>query len=337
MPHLQTEQIILHKRPTGELVESDFCLEKTKLASSLQSNELRLHGRYYSVDPYMRGRMNEKASILPAFGLNEPLAGGVIARVVESRSSKFQKGDLVFGQLPWSTDMITQDSTVKLVNTDVAPASEYLGILGLTGLTAYFGMIKIGQPQKGDTVVISGAAGAVGTVAGQIAKIFECRVIGIVGSDSKAEYLMHHYGFDGAINYHHRDQMLSLRELCPNGVDVYFDNVGGEISKEVLTFMNFEGRVVLCGQISLYDQSTTPEEPRMLPYLVNRSVHMQSFLVSEFENEYTAAIEQLSTWLDAGKLESTETIIDGFEKLPQALCGLFAGKNLGKMIVRAAL
>jgi NADPH-dependent curcumin reductase CurA len=333
----KAERFVLLKRPSGVPDESAFGLEQITISDELKENELRLHGLYYSVDPYMRGRMNDAKSYVSPFVLHEPIEGSVVARVVESKSEDFKTGDLVFGQLIWATDMVVKSTSVMKIDLTDALPSEYLGVLGMTGLTAYFGLLRIGQPKAGETVVISGAAGAVGNVVGQIAKIRACRVIGIVGSDQKANLLTEHFGFDEAINYkNHEDLADQIKLACPRGIDIYYDNVGGSISDTVMQSMNFKSRIVLCGQIALYNVKEIPVGPRIQPLLLKRSILMQGFIVSDFQAQFHEGIADLAKWLHDGKIESSETIIEGFENLPRALIGLFSGANTGKMIVKAA-
>jgi len=335
--NLNSQQFVLLKRPVGTPDESLFGLENVVLSTALKNNELLLHGLYYSVDPYMRGRMSDAKSYVAPYSLNRPIDGSVIARVVESKSKMFKPDDIVFGHLPWATEVVVSEGVVHKIDTKVAPASEYLGVLGMTGLTAYFGLVKIGKPSSGDTVVVSGAAGAVGSVVGQIAKLKGCRVVGIVGSDEKADMIRNQLGFDQAINYKDSvDLADNLKLACPNGVDIYFDNVGGEISDLVMQNMNFHGRVVICGQISLYNSKSQPVGPRLQPLLLTRSISMQGFIVGDFKDQFEEGTQALAKWLSEGKIKSTETIIEGFDLLPQALIGLFEGKNTGKMIVKAS-
>jgi len=337
---MKAKRFVLLERPVGVPDESAFGLESVIVPDGLKDNELRLHGLYYSVDPYMRGRMNAESSYIAPFRLNRPIEGHVIARVAESKSPGFEIGDLVVGQLPWATEFVISHELVKKVDLKDSLATESLGVLGMTGLTAYFGLLKIGQPKAGDTVVISGAAGAVGNVAGQIAKIKGCTVVGIVGSDEKSELIKRQFKFDAAINYKTALTAQSLQDEikknCPNGVDVYFDNVGGPISDLVIQSMNNFGRIAICGQISLYNLKDIPKYRDLEPLLLTRSISMKGFSVNDFEDQFPEATRQLSEWLAEGKLESSETIIDGFENLPKALIGLFSGKNIGKMIVKAA-
>ena len=332
---MNLRQFVLLKRPSGLPDESVFGLEEIKKPTEIKDDELSLHGLYYSVDPYMRGRMNDAKSYVPPFSLHQPIDGSVVARVTESKAKSFKVGDLVFGQLPWATDMTVCSSQVeKIGSTDEAHASEYLGVLGMTGLTAYLGLLEIGKPKAGETVVISGAAGAVGCVVGQIAKIKGCGAVGIVGSAEKKKLLKEH--FDQTINYKDADDLESLiKKACPKGIDVYFDNVGGTISDAVLKNMNFHGRVVVCGQISLYNSKEAPQGPRLQPLLLVRSISMQGFIVHDFKEKFPETLKVLSQWLREGKLKSSETIMKGFSNLPKAFIGLFSGKNIGKMIVKA--
>jgi NADPH-dependent curcumin reductase CurA len=284
----------------------------------------------------MRGRMNDAKSYVPPFEINKPLAGSVIAKVVQSKSDNLKIADVVVGMLPWQKEMISDEKSLKVLDTTIAPASYYLGILGMTGLTAYFGLMQIGKPKAGETVVVSGAAGAVGVVVGQIAKIQGCHVVGIAGTDEKVKLLKEQFGFDEAINYKTTaDMQKAIATACPNGVDIYFDNVGGAISDAVISNINFHARIPLCGQISLYNSIEIPLGPRLQPTLLTRSVLMQGFIVGNFKEQFPDGIKQLAQWVKEGKLKFTETTEHGFEKLPAALLGLFKGENTGKMIVEA--
>ena len=332
---MTTKQIVLASRPKGLPVEDNFKTNTIELPE-IKSGEVLLRALYYSVDPYMRGRMNDVKSYAHPFQIDNPLAGSVIAKVVESKSNHFKSGDEIVGILPWQEYMIADQKNLKLINTSIAPASYYLGILGMTGLTAYFGFILIGKPKAGETVVVSGAAGAVGVVVGQIAKIMGCYVVGIAGSDEKVKLVKEQFGFDQAINYKTTPDMEKAIALaCPNGVDIYFDNVGGAISDAVISNINFHARIPLCGQISLYNSLEIPTGPRIQPMLLTRSVLMQGFIVGNFTEHFHEGIKQLGQWVKDGKLKFSETIEHGFEKLPAALIGLFKGENTGKMIVEA--
>ncbi len=332
---MNTRQIVLASRPKGLPTEQNFRFENIELAE-IQTNEVLLEGMYYSVDPYMRGRMNDTKSYTPPFQIDQPIEGGVIARVVETKSSNFKPGDIVLGGLPWREKIIATEKNLQKIDTTIAPASYYLGLLGMPGLTAYFGLMHIGKPVAGETVVVSGAAGAVGIVVGQIAKIQGCRVIGIAGSDEKTALLKSEFGFDETINYNTCiDLKKAIAELCPDGVDIYFDNVGGSISDAVISNINFHARIPLCGQISLYNNTEQPVGPRLQPMLLTRSVLLQGFIITNFQSHFPEGIQHLAQWAMEGKLKFTETIVHGFDQLPTALIGLFKGDNTGKMIVQA--
>jgi NADPH-dependent curcumin reductase CurA len=330
---MTSKQIILASRPKGMPGLESFVFEEYELPI-INEGELLLQSMFISVDPYMRGRMNDVKSYAPPFELGKPLMGGVVAKVLESRSANFKVGDVVTGMLPWRERMIVSEKYVQIIDTTIAPPSYYLGILGMPGLTAYFGLIHIGKPKAGETLVVSGAAGAVGVVVGQIGKILGCRVVGIAGSDEKIELLKSKFGFDEAINYKTTTDLKgAIKAACPNGVDIYFDNVGGEISDAVIRNINFHARIPLCGQIALYNTTELPVGPRIQPWLLTRSVLMQGFIVGNFQSQFPEGISQLATWVKEGKLTFIETIEHGFDKLPEALIGLFRGENIGKMVV----
>ena len=332
---MTTKQIVLAARPKGTPTLSDFRIKNAELPT-IVNDELLLQGMYYSVDPYMRGRMNDAKSYVAPFKLEQAMEGGVVAKVIESKSSNFKAGDIILGALPWSEQMVVPATSVKKIDITIAPASYYLGVLGMPGLTAYFGLLDITRPKAGETVVVSGAAGAVGMVVGQLAKIQGCRVIGIAGSDDKIKLLKEELGFDEAINYKTIPNIKQeLARLCPNGVDVYFDNVGGVISDAVISNINFHARIALCGQISLYNSTEAPMGPRLQPMLLTRSVLMQGFIVSNYQSRFPEGIQHLAEWITTGKLKFTETIMHGFDQLPVALIGLFKGENKGKMVVEA--
>jgi hypothetical protein len=330
-----TKQIVLASRPKGTPVPDNFKFENIELPQ-IQAGEVLLKGLYYSVDPYMRGRMNDAKSYVAPFQVAQPIEGSVIATVSESKSDNFKPGDMVLGMLPWRKELVAVEKSIHKIDETIAPASYYLGVLGMTGLTAYFGLIHICKPKSGETVVVSGAAGAVGIVVGQIAKIQGCHVIGIAGSDEKIKLLKEKFGFDGAVNYKTTtDLQKAIEGLCPNGVDIYFDNVGGEISDAVISNINRHARIALCGQISLYNSTEKAMGPRLQPILLTKSVLMQGFIIGNYQSEFNEGIQHLSQWVKDGKLKFTETIISGFIQLPSALIGLFKGENTGKMIVKA--
>ena len=330
---MTTKQIVLFSRPNGKPVMENFQINHFELPE-INDKEILLEAMFLSVDPYMRGRMNDAKSYVPPFEIGKPITGGVVAKVTKSNSANFKENGIVTGNLPWQQHCIATENGLIKIDTSVAPASYYLGILGMPGLTAYFGLMHIGKPKAGETVVVSGAAGAVGIVVGQIAKLQGCRVIGIAGSDDKVKLLKEEFGFDEVINYKTTaDIKKAIADVCPKAVDVYYDNVGGEISDAVISNINFNARIVLCGQIALYNSTEIPIGPRLQPMLLTRSVIMQGFIVSNYQSQFEEGLNHLSHWLKEGKLKYKETIVKGFDKLPSALIGLFSGDNTGKMIV----
>jgi NADPH:quinone reductase len=330
------QQIQLVSRPEGMPVESDFLYKKVEVPQPSQG-EVLIKTLYLSVDPYMRGRMSDAKSYVQPFALNEALSGGVVGEVIDSKSEHFKKGDFVVGMLPWQEYSLANEKEVRAVNPSIAPLSTHLSVLGLTGLTAYFGLLDIGQPKKEETVVVSGAAGAVGSVVGQIAKIKGARVVGIAGSDEKVQYLKETLGFDEAINYKDYDDIYStLKEACPNGIDVYFENVGGEIGDAAISLLNKHGRVPVCGAISSYNKTDRDLGPRVQTKLIKSSALMKGFVVNDYSDRFKEGATQLGQWLSEGKLQYEETITEGFENVTDAFLGLFEGKNLGKQLVKVA-
>lgn len=326
--------IELNNRPKGTPKQSDFKFTESEDPKP-DENEVLLKTLYVSVDPYLRGRMNDQKSYVEPFKLGEPITSGIIAEVVESKSADFSVGDYVNGHLAWSELQTHNGKGLTKVDSSLAPLSAYLGILGMTGLTAYFGLTDIGKPKEGETIVVSGAAGAVGSVVGQIGKIMGCKVIGIAGTDEKVELLQSKFGFDAGINYKTTSDIKSaIAVLAPDGVDVYFDNVGGEITDAVMQNIGRNARVVVCGAISVYNDTEIPTGPRVTPTLIKNSVLMQGFTIGNYANQFEEGMKQLSTWLANEKLAYSETIVDGFDQIPQAFLNLFEGKNKGKMIVK---
>jgi len=330
---MTTKQIVLASRPKGVPTLTNFRFENFTLPD-LQKGKVLLKGLYYSVDPYLRGRMNDAKSYVPPFEVGKPIEGSVMARVIESKTDRFKKDDLVAGMLPWSMECIADAKGLQKIDSPGNHPSYHLGILGMTGLTAYFGFLDIGKPKSAETVVVSGAAGAVGLVVGQIAKIKGCHVTGIAGSDEKIRLLKEEFGFDGAINYKNTvDIKKAVAEQCPDGVDIYYDNVGGEISDAVIANINKWARIIICGQISSYNDTKAPIGPRPQSALLMKSALMQGFLVGNYISRFPEGVLQLSEWLRAGKLKYRETILKGFDRLPDAFISLFEGGNTGKMLV----
>ena len=326
--------IILEKRPLGKPQLSDFKFVSNDVEPIIDG-ELLLKTTYVSVDPYLRGRMNDAKSYIPPFELYKPIMSGIIAEVVDSKNPAFIKGDFVSGMLEWKEFQKSNGEGLLKVDASKAPLSSYLGVLGMTGLTAFLGLTEIGKPKKGETIVVSGAAGAVGSIVGQIAKIYGCKVIGIAGTDEKGTMLKSSLGFDETINYKTTKNLsAAIKEVAPNGVDIYFDNVGGSISDAVLVNINQFARIVVCGAISVYNNTELPKSISVQPFLVRNSAIMQGFIVFNYAEKHPEAIAQLSQWLAEDKLTYSETIAEGFDNIPQAFLDLFEGKNRGKMLVK---
>lgn len=330
------EKIILASRPQGMPVKSNFSMQEEPLPVP-KAGESLVRTLYLSVDPYIRGRLSEAKSYTEPYKVGEVIMSGAIGQVMESTDPVFNKGDIVAGAWGWQRYAAVNTSRLRKVDPGLAPVTTSLGVLGMTGLTAYFGLLDIGQPKEGETVVVSGAAGAVGMVVGQIAKIRGARVIGIAGSDEKNAFLTGQLGFDGAINYRTvPDLKAALEEVCPNGVDVYFDNVGGEVSDAVLSLINKNARIPICGQIALYNLEKPEQGPRVQGVLLTNTATMKGFLVGDYVKDYPKAMSELAQWVAEGQIQYAENIVDGFENTVEAFFGLFSGDNLGKQLVKVS-
>ena len=330
---MENKQILLASRPVGEPTEANFRTVETDVPKP-QDGEVLIRTLYLSVDPYMRGRMNDRKSYVAPFAVNEVITGGGIGEVVESRSSSLQPGDIVTGMLGWGIYSVSKAKDLMKIDPKLKPVTTALGVLGMPGLTAYFGLLDIGRPAEGETVVVSGAAGAVGMTVCQIAKIKGCRVVGIAGSDEKNRYLERELSVDKTINYKSGDTFQALKNACPDGVDVYFDNVGGDVSDAVLPLINKGARIPICGQISLYNLEKPDVGARVQPYLLVKSALMQGFIITDYASRFAEGINQLLRWYTEGKLKYAENIVEGFENAPRAFLGLFKGENLGKQLVK---
>lgn len=326
--------ILLNKRPNGKPTLNDFKTITEEIPSA-KDGEILLKTIYVSVDPYLRGRMNDSKSYVPSFELNKPIQSGIIAEVVVSKHPEFNTGDFITANLDWKEYQISSGKGLHKVDENEAKLSAYLGVLGMTGLTAYLGLTEIGLPKQNETIVVSGAAGAVGTIVGQIGKLLGCKVIGITGSDEKVALLTSKFKFDDAINYKTTPNLKeAIKNACPNGVDIYFDNVGGDISDAVLANINNHARLPVCGAISLYNDTKVSLGPRLQPIILTKSATMRGFIVGDFFEKFPAATKQLAAWLKENNISFSETIVEGFDTIPQAFIDLFEGKNEGKMIVK---
>ncbi|MCX7569122.1 NADP-dependent oxidoreductase [Tumebacillus sp. DT12] len=328
-------QYFLTEFPKGMPTEETFRLVETT-TPELEEGQVLVRTVYLSVDPYMRGRMSGVKTYIDPFTLDRPLTGGVVGQVEASKDANFEVGEIVAGLLDWADYTVASGKHLKKVPAFLKPVSAALGVAGMPGCTAYFGLLDIGQPKEGETVVVSGAAGAVGTVVGQIAKIKGCRVVGIAGGPDKVAYLRDELGFDEVIDYKAGDLREALQAACPNGVDIYFDNVGGTISDEVMRLINFHARIILCGQIADYNLEKPEQGPRHFGQLLVKSAMAKGFIVSNYNDRMLEGITQIGQWLGEGKLKFRETITEGLENTPQAFLGLFRGENTGKMLVKVS-
>jgi NADPH2:quinone reductase len=326
----------LAKRPEGTPDHDTFELSEEEIPEP-GPGEVLIKTLYLSVDPYMRDRMRAGESYADPWDVGDALQGAVVGEVVESNGARFEEGDIVTGELEWAEYATAPGPVLTEVNPELAPISTALGVLGMPGLTAYFGTREVAQPSAGDTFVVTGAAGAVGSVAGQLAKLQGARVVGFAGSDEKVSFLEDELGFDEGINYKTTDDYrAALDEAAPDGVDAYFDNVGGPITDAVFTRLNTDARVAVCGQISMYNSEEIPMGPRKLTQVIQSRATVEGLLVSDFEPRFEEATKQLGQWVASGDISYRETVTEGVENAPDAFLGLFEGENIGKQLVQVA-
>lgn len=327
-------KITLAARPQGWPKESDFKLEEEPVGEP-GDGEVLIRVIYLSVDPYMRGRMNDRKSYAPPVQIGQVMGGGAVGEVIASNHPRFAVGDIAMGDLGWQEYSIRKGEVLQKVDPSLAPISTSIGILGMPGMTAYFGLLDICDPKEGETLFVSGAAGAVGSLVGQIGKIKGCRVVGSAGTDEKVKLLTEEFGFDAAFNYKTtKDYVAKLSELCPNGIDCYFDNVGGEITDAVMILMNQGARLSICGHISMYNAEKIETGPRLIALLIERMAKMQGFIVTQYASRFREGQKAIAQWLKEGKIQYRETVTDGIENAPQAFIGMLQGQNIGKQLVK---
>lgn len=336
---LQNLQFRLAARPVGMVKDNDW-QQVTEPVRELADGEILVKVLYLSLDPAMRGWMNDAKSYIRPVAIGEVMRAGGIGVVLASQSSRFAVGDHVAGgtgvQQYWVGAADDRSAAFTRIDPALAPLTTYLNTLGMPGMTAYFGLLESGQPKAGETVVVSGAAGAVGQTVGQVAKQLGCRVVGIAGGKEKCDFVLQQLGFDACIDYKAGDLRAGLKEHCPQGVDVYFDNVGGEILDTVLTRINLKARIVICGAISQYNNTTPVKGPsNYLSLLVNRA-RMEGIVVFDYANRYHEGVAALGKWMKEGKIVSKEDVVPGLENFPSALNMLFEGKNFGKLVLQVA-
>jgi NADPH-dependent curcumin reductase CurA len=332
-------QIVLAKRPTGKPESVNFRLEETSMPVPIVGQVL-CKTIYLSLDPYMRGRMNAGKSYAPPVEIDEVMGGGTVGQVIESKNSKFRAGDFVFGYGGWQEFWVQQGKELKKVDSQIAPISSATGVLGMPGVTAYTGLLNIGQPKKGETVVVAAASGAVGSVVGQIAHIKGARAVGIAGSEEKCKFVTEELGFDACVNHNSPDFAEALKVACSDGIDVYFENVGGKVFETVSQLFNDFARIPVCGIISAYNSTELPPGPNLTPLLMRdilvKRLTYRGFIVWDYASQEKEALTELAKWIKEGKLHYREDIVDGLENAPEAFIGLLDGKNFGKLVIRVS-
>jgi NADPH-dependent curcumin reductase CurA len=325
----------LASRPVGMPKRTDWSYEESAV-SELQEGELLIRVLFISLDPAMRGWMNQSKSYVPPVGIGEVMRALALGQVIASRNPLFAVGKHVSGSFGVQEYFISEGKGLIEVDPRVAPLPTFLNVLGMTGMTAYFGLLATGQPQPGDTVVVSAAAGAVGSVVGQIAKIKGCRAVGIAGGADKCRYLVTDLGFDAAVDYKSEDVAAALRKSCPQAINIYFDNVGGDILEAALANLARGARVVICGAISQYNNTGPMQGPRNYMSLLVHRATMKGMLVFDYADRYAQAAQEMGGWMRAGKLKSREDIVEGLETFPDTFLKLFRGENQGKLILKVA-
>lgn len=337
---LVNRQITLASRPVGAPTADNFKLVETSVPT-LDDGQLLLRNLYLSLDPYMRGRMSDAASYAAPVSIGEVMGAGTVARVEDSRHADFAKGDLVLAFGGWQDYLVSDGQGLNRLDPSMSRPSLALGVLGMPGFTAYMGLLDIGQPKAGETVVVAAASGAVGSVVGQIAKLKGCRVVGVAGGAEKCRYVVDELGFDACIDHHAADFAQQLKLACHKGIDVYFESVGGAVFDAVLPLLNPKARIPLCGLIAHYNDTKLPDGPDRLGLLtrtvLTKRIRMQGFIIfDDYGDRYGEFLQQMSTWFKQGKIKFREDIVEGLEKAPEAFIGLLEGKNFGKLVVHIA-
>jgi NADPH-dependent curcumin reductase len=332
-------RILLASRPVGEPSEADFTFSEGTLEDP-QPGQMLLRTLWLSLDPYMRGRMSDRKSYASPVGIGDVMVGGTVSEVVTSRLEGFTPGDIVEGRTGWQEYALSDGIGMRKVDPALGPISTALGVLGMPGMTAYFGLFNIGQPKPGETVVVSAAAGAVGAIVGQVAKIKGCRVIGIAGAPEKCAYVVDELGFDECVSHREPDLAQRLEKACPNGIDVYFENVGGKVFEAVFPLLNDFARIPVCGLIAHYNDTELPDGPNQVPLLMRailtHRLTVRGFIRGDFLDQQASFFEDMSRWIKEKRIKYREDIVEGLENAPKAFQKLFRGENFGKLLVRVA-
>lgn len=336
MSETRNVQIRLASRPSGWVTEDNFSVTD-EAVPDVENGQLLVKNIFMSVDPYMRGRMNDTKSYVPAFQIGEVLQAGVVGQVIESKNADYAEGDFVTGMLGWENYSVSDGAQLRKISPGALPISYHLGVLGMPGMTAYVGLFEIAKTKPDDHVFVSAASGAVGSVVGQLAKIHGCRVSGCAGSDDKVAMLTDGLGYDAAFNYRNSQSLpKSINEVCPEGIDVNFENVGGEIFEAALWSMRDFGRIALCGMISNYNDEQLQPGPRGMMSIIGRRLTIRGFIVTDHPGVCQEYVAKASTWLAEGQLTYHETIAEGIENAPTAFIDMLNGRNTGKQIVQLA-
>jgi NADPH-dependent curcumin reductase len=339
MPNRTNRQIVLASRPEGAPQPNNFRLEQSP-APEPRDGQVLLRTLWLSLDPYMRGRMSAARSYAKPVEVGEPMVGGTVNEVVASKHSDFKPGDVVLGYAGWQDYAVSDGTGLRKLDARRAPVSTALGVLGMPGMTAYTGLLTIGQPKPGETVAVAAATGPVGSLVGQIAKIKGCRAIGVAGGQEKCRYLVDELGFDAAVDHRSKNFPDELRQACPKGIDVYFENVGGAVWDAVSALLNDFARIPVCGLIAQYNMTELPggpdRTPQLFRQLLTKRLTIRGFIVSDFASQAEAFGRDVSTWLQQGKIKYKEDVVEGLENAPQAFLGLLQGKNFGKLLVRVS-
>jgi len=338
VPAIINRRVLLRSRPVGEPKPTDFEIADAPLPAAGEG-EVLCRTIYLSLDPYMRGRMSDRKSYTASVEIGQPMVGGTVSEVVESQHPAFKVGDVVLGYGGWQAYHVAKVGSAPgpfgplKLDPKIAPVSTALGVLGMPGMTAYVGLLDLGQPKPGETVVVSAAAGAVGSIVGQLARIKGCRAVGVAGPQSKCDYVVKELGFDACVSYRSPDLFAALKHACPKGIDVYFDNVGGDVFNTVLRLVNPFARIPICGLISQYNATDLPPGPNLAPLLFNR-LTVRGFIVSDHVDRMPGFLADTAGWLREGRLKYREDVVEGLDQAPRAFIGLLRGENLGKMLVK---
>ena len=332
-------QFLLASRPRGAPTAENFDFVETPIPQP-GDGQFLVRTIYLSLDPYMRGRMNDARSYAKPVEIGAVMEGGIVGQIIESRNERFTEGEFVNGSLGWQEYAVTDGQGVRKVDPALGPISTAVGVLGMPGMTAYTGMKNIGKPKEGETLVVAAASGAVGSLVGQIAKIHGCKAVGIAGSDDKCRYVVEELGFDACLRHRDADLAAKLEQACPDGVDIYWENVGGPVFKAVMPLLNDFGRIPVCGIISHYNDTSLAQDSDHLPLLegliLRRRLTMRGFIVFDFHDDRKEFLSVTSGWLEEGRIKYREDFVDGLENAPEAFFGLLKGENFGKLLIRVS-